>query len=88
MVGEEAVLIERHHPADEMAPYERLLGDAVRGDRTLFGREDAIEASWRIVDPILGDATPLRVYDTGSWGPVEAEGLTSGHGGWITPADS
>jgi glucose-6-phosphate 1-dehydrogenase len=88
MVGEEALLIERHHPADEMAPYERLLGDALRGDRTLFGREDAIEASWRIIDPILGDATPLRAYEAGTWGPVEAEGLTSGHGGWITPADS
>jgi glucose-6-phosphate 1-dehydrogenase len=88
MIGEEALLIERHHPADEMAPYERLLGDALRGDRTLFGREDAIESSWRIVDPILGGARPLRVYDTGSWGPVEAEGLTAGHGGWIEPADS
>ena len=86
MVGEEALLIERHHPSDEMSPYERLLGDALRGDRTLFGREDAIEAAWRVVDPILGDATPLRPYQSGSWGPIEADGLTASHGGWVAPA--
>jgi glucose-6-phosphate 1-dehydrogenase len=50
-----------------MAPYERLLGDALRGDRTLFGNEDGVEAAWRIVEPILGDTVPLMRYATQSW---------------------
>ncbi|MGI8856925.1 MAG: glucose-6-phosphate dehydrogenase, partial [Thermomicrobiales bacterium] len=70
MVGENVELIARHTPGgDEMAPYERLLSDAMRGDATLFAREDAIEAAWRIVDPILGDAAPIHTYDKNTWGP-------------------
>jgi glucose-6-phosphate 1-dehydrogenase len=75
MVGEDVELIARDHHPDEMPPYERLLSDAMRGDPGLFTREDTAEAAWRIVDPILGDATPLYIYEPGSWGPVEADAL-------------
>ena len=69
-----------------MAPYERLLGDALRGDRTLFGDEAGVEAAWRIVDPLLEHATPIGVYEPRSWRPDEAEGLAVDVGGWIAPA--
>jgi glucose-6-phosphate 1-dehydrogenase len=56
--------------ADQMPPYERLLGDAMRGDRTLFGSEAGVEAAWRIVDPILTPDQPLIEYEPGSDGPA------------------
>jgi glucose-6-phosphate 1-dehydrogenase len=83
-VGEEVELVARHHPPGEMMPYERLLGDAMRGDQRLFAREDAIEAAWRIVDPILGDATPVFGYEPNSWGPPEAERIRPPEG-WQNP---
>jgi glucose-6-phosphate 1-dehydrogenase len=86
LVGEEVELLATQHAGDEMAPYERLLGDAMRGDPLLFAREDAVEAAWRIVDPILGDVTPLHPYDAGSWGPPEADALVAADGGWHNPA--
>lgn len=73
MEGEEIELIAHHQPPDEIEPYERLLEDASNGDATLFARMDSIETAWRIVDPILGDATPLFVYQPGTWGPPEAD---------------
>ena len=69
MVGEDASLIERAQSADDMAPYERLLGDALRGERALFGSEAGVEASWRIVEPVLGNPRPPVIYEPGSWGP-------------------
>jgi len=69
MVGEDAALIERAQAADDMAPYERLLGDALRGDRRLFGSEAGVEASWRIVEPLLNDPRLPDIYEPGSWGP-------------------
>ena len=54
-----------------MEPYERLLGDALRGDHSLFGSEAGVEAAWRIVDPILKRDETLYEYDGGSWGPAE-----------------
>jgi len=72
MVGEDASLVEHRAPGDEMRPYERLLGDAMRGDRSLFGSEAGVEAAWRIVDPILSPDLPLYFYDAGTWGPAEA----------------
>ena len=69
---------------DEMTPYERLFGDALRGDRTLFGSEAGVEAAWRIVDAVLSSDQPLCEYDAGSRGPIEAEQLV-GRGGWIEP---
>jgi len=73
--------------ADEMEAYERLLGDAMAGDPTLFAREDAVEAAWAVVDPILGAVTPAHEYEPGSWGPPEAAALTADVGGWhnVTP---
>jgi glucose-6-phosphate 1-dehydrogenase len=68
-----------------MTPYERLLGDAIAGDPTLFAREDAVEAAWAIVDPVLDDATPVHPYDAGTWGPADADRLTREVGGWVSP---
>jgi glucose-6-phosphate 1-dehydrogenase len=86
MVGEEVELLATQHSGDEMAPYERLLGDAMRGDPMLFAREDAVEAAWRIVDPILDNATPLYPYEPGTWGPSEASALIADDSGWHNPA--
>jgi glucose-6-phosphate 1-dehydrogenase len=71
---------------DDMAPYERLLGDAMEGDGTLFAREDAVEAAWKIVEPILKTPTPVHEYGPGTWGPPEADALTADVGGWHAPA--
>jgi glucose-6-phosphate 1-dehydrogenase len=86
MVGREVELLASEDQAQDMLAYERLLGDAMRGDASLFAREDAIEAQWRIVDPVLDLATPPYPYDTGSWGPPEADRLlASVEGGWRKP---
>jgi glucose-6-phosphate 1-dehydrogenase len=71
--------------ADEVDAYERLLGDAMRGDGTLFVREDAVEAAWAIVDPILANEAALHPYEPGSWGPHEADRLALDLGGWHNP---
>ena len=84
MVGEEVELVARHQSPDEMAPYERLLGDAMRGDQRLFARQDAVEAAWRVVDPVLGQATPVYPYEPGTWGPPEADSLCPPEG-WEQP---
>jgi glucose-6-phosphate 1-dehydrogenase len=67
---------------DEVDAYERLLGDAMHGDAMLFVREDAVEAAWAIVDPILANATTLHPYEPGSWGPHEADRLAMDVDGW------
>jgi glucose-6-phosphate 1-dehydrogenase len=85
MDGEDVELIAKHQQADEMAPYERLLADALRGDQALFAREDQIEAQWRIVEPVLGDVTPVHEYEQNTWGPVEAASLMQDPGGWLNP---
>jgi len=73
----------------ELDAYERLLTDAMRGDQLLFVRQDAVEAAWAIVDPILGpEATPLHEYPSGTWGPPEAEALAANIGGWNNPLPS
>jgi glucose-6-phosphate 1-dehydrogenase len=71
----------RHPTADSMEPYERLLGSAASGEAILFAREDEVEAAWRVVDPILGNATPCHLYDPHTWGPSEASPLAP-PGGW------
>ncbi|HEX4915619.1 MAG TPA: hypothetical protein VFV51_16790, partial [Vicinamibacterales bacterium] len=71
MVGEDVDLVEVTHPGDEMKPYERLLGDALDGDHTLFGSFEGIDTSWRIVQPILDSPPPVKEYDRGSWGPAD-----------------
>lgn len=85
MVGERIELLAHHQHLNEMQPYERLLCDAADGDTTLFARQDAVEDSWRIVDPILGDATPLYFYAPGTWGPPEVERLMRPEEGWYNP---
>lgn len=85
MAGERVEFVVRESFVDEMTPYERLLGDALRGDPMLFVREAAVEAAWRVVDPILGGATPVHEYDPNSWGPIEADRIIAGDGGWHNP---
>jgi glucose-6-phosphate 1-dehydrogenase len=75
----------RHPVPDEMDAYERLLGDAMRGDPTLFAREDSVEEAWRIVDPVLKADTPVYEYDPGSWGPTEVDQIVCPPGGWQNP---
>jgi glucose-6-phosphate 1-dehydrogenase len=85
MAGEQVEFVVRPSLVDEMTPYERLLGDALRGDPALFVREAGVEAAWSVVDPVLGNATPVHEYDPNSWGPVEADRLIAGDGCWHNP---
>ncbi len=85
MLGEATELVAHRHPHDEMTPYERLLGDAMRGDAALFTRGDTIEAAWRVVDPVLGDAVPVDSYDVHTWGPPAAGKILAGDEQWRTP---
>src|SRR6185503_11411552 len=78
MTGETVLLDACHESRDEKPPYERLLGDAMRGDQMLFAREDSVEAAWRVVDPVIGDRgakLPLFPYDAGSWGPEQGASM-------------
>jgi glucose-6-phosphate 1-dehydrogenase len=75
----------RRASSDEMDAYERLLGDAMAGDATLFARQDAVEAAWQIVDPVINRSSDLFEYDPGTWGPKEADKLVEAVGGWNTP---
>jgi glucose-6-phosphate 1-dehydrogenase len=86
MCGEAVELLVTHHPTTgEMDAYERVLGEALAGDPTLFAREDSVEEAWRIVDPVLKAGTPVHEYEPGTWGPAEADRL-SPPGGWHAPA--
>jgi glucose-6-phosphate 1-dehydrogenase len=85
MAGEGVELMVRNQSADEMGAYERLIGDAMRGDSNLFARADGVEAAWRIVEPILGDVTPIYEYERGSWGPAEANYVLEGKARWYEP---
>jgi glucose-6-phosphate 1-dehydrogenase len=85
MSGEDVELIVTRAPTEVMTPYERLLGDAIRHDLSLFGRWDAIEAQWAIVQPVLGDVTPVYDYPCSTWGPHEAVRLIETDDGWINP---
>jgi glucose-6-phosphate 1-dehydrogenase len=87
MRGESVEMIASHHPKpEEMDAYERVLGDAMAGDATLFAREDYVEEAWRIVDPVLKAGAPIQTYDKGSWGPSEVGQRVSPPGGWHNPA--
>jgi glucose-6-phosphate 1-dehydrogenase len=72
MRGEPVELIARHHSESEMSPYERLLGDAIHGDGSLFTQDDSVEAAWRVVDPVLTSNIPVLEYECGTWGPAAA----------------
>ena len=86
MQGEEVELLvtEGGELAGQMDAYERLLGDAIAGDATLFARQDVVEAAWAIVDPVIHGPTPMYVYEPGTWGPKEADALVEEVGGWNT----
>ena len=68
-----------------LGDYERLLGDAMSGDATLFARQDVVEAAWAIVDPVIHGPSPLFEYEPGTWGPAQADRLVADIGGWNTP---
>jgi len=80
----ELQIVNRPH-GEEMSAYERLLGDAMAGDGTLFAGQDGVEAAWAVVQPILENATPLHIYEPGTWGPSEVEKLTAGIPGGPSP---
>jgi glucose-6-phosphate 1-dehydrogenase len=82
-----SVVEEQAQQGDEgrLGDYERLLGDAMAGDPTLFARQDVVEAAWAIVDPVIHGPSPLHEYEPGSWGPKEADRLVEQVGGWNTP---
>jgi glucose-6-phosphate 1-dehydrogenase len=86
MKGENVEMVASRHPRpDEMEAYERVLGDAMAGDSTLFAREDYVEEAWRIVDPVLKANTPVYQYEKNSWGPAEVDQKVSPPGGWHNP---
>jgi glucose-6-phosphate 1-dehydrogenase len=80
------MMASRHPRADEMDAYEKLLGDAMAGDATLFAREDYVEEAWRIVDPVLKANTRVYEYEPGAWGPPEVDEQVVPVGGWHQPA--
>ena len=86
MVGEQTELLASSRPgAEEMDAYERVLGDAMAGDRTLFAREDYVEEAWRIVDSVLKAGTPIHEYEPGTWGPGAVDQSVAPPGGWQNP---
>jgi glucose-6-phosphate 1-dehydrogenase len=85
MRGEPVELVARRSPASEDLPYERLLGDAIRGDPSLFTRDDSVEAAWCVVDPILHHPEPVAEYEPGTWGPPSAAKVIAGDEGWHDP---
>jgi glucose-6-phosphate 1-dehydrogenase len=86
MVGEDIELVAREVKGDQMTPYERLLGDAILGDESLFARQDSVAAAWRVVDPIISDPTPVLEYEPSTWGPPESDRLIV-DGKWHVPKD-
>jgi glucose-6-phosphate 1-dehydrogenase len=85
MSGHAVELYADHHSDAERPPYERLIGDARRGDQSLFARQDAVEAAWRVVDDVLQTATPIHEYVRGSWGPAAASGVLARSDHWHDP---
>jgi glucose-6-phosphate 1-dehydrogenase len=85
-VGDQRELYLTEEWPGEEAPYERLLSDAMAGDGALFTREDAVEAAWAVVEPVLRTHHRVRPYRHGSWGPKEADALIAGNGRWYNPA--
>jgi len=85
-VGKQEELTLTEELPDEETPYERLLGDAMSGNGALFTREDAVEAAWRVVDPVLKNHPKAYPYSRGSWGPKEADALVARDGGWHNPS--
>src|SRR5579859_7308613 len=74
------------HPGQDLRPYDRLIGAALAGERWLFASQDAVEAAWRVVDPVLGNVVPVHPYARGSWGPDQAATLLPSGESWYDPA--
>lgn len=85
MRGELVELVARHQSATEEQPYQRLLGEAIRGDPSRFTSDASVEAAWAVLDPVLDNAEPVHEYAPGSWGPEAADAITVRHGGWHNP---
>ena len=85
MIGVDVELDLKSHATDDMPPYERLLGDAMRGNGELFARQDLVEAQWRIVQPILDNVPPAYAYEPRTWGPAESHQLIGNDGPWVDP---
>ena len=89
MKGQRVEMIaSRRASPEEAEAYERILGDALSGDRTNFAREDYVEEAWRIVDPILKADTPIYEYGKGTWGPTQVDEVVAPPGGWLNPSAS
>ena len=84
-VGQQRELFLLDERPGEETPYERLLGDAMAGNGALFIRQDAVEAAWSVVEPVLGDHPPVQTYARQSWGPSDADALIAADGGWHAP---
>jgi len=84
-VGDQRELYLCEEQPEVETPYERLLSDAMAGNGALFTREDAVEAAWTVVDPVLDTHNPVHPYKPGSWGPKSADGLIAADGGWHNP---
>ena len=84
-VGEQRELFLLDERPGEETPYERLLGDAMAGNGALFIRQDAVEAAWSVVEPVLCDHPPAQPYARQSWGPSEADALIAADGSWHPP---
>src|SRR5258708_16694440 len=82
--GQNVELLAVSNVVGQIGPYERLLGDAMKGDATLFAREDMVESEWRVVDTILNRGIPVHEYEPGTWGPAEA-GSVIPRGAWHAP---
>jgi glucose-6-phosphate 1-dehydrogenase len=85
MRGEPVELIAHHQAQSEKSPYQRLLGDALRGDQALFTSDDSVEAAWRVVDPVLSRGETVHDYAPNSWGPAEAAAVVETADGWHDP---
>jgi glucose-6-phosphate 1-dehydrogenase len=88
MRGKEAELTLAGPKGTELPAYHRLIGDAAIGDQELFTRQDAVEAAWRVVDPILGGGTPIYPYEPGTWGPDRASRFVLNRARWRTPVQN
>lgn len=86
MVGEPVELLVCDDGRGHMSAYERLIGDAMKGDHTLFARADAVEHAWSVVEPVLGTSGKVHGYEPDTWGPVAADALTADRGGWLCPS--
>ena len=86
-IGEQRELQLVEEQTNEDTPYQRLLADAMSGSGALFAREDAVEAAWAVVDPVLENHHPVSIYQPGSWGPEAGDALIAADGGWHKPVE-